>query len=194
MIYQKLPSHHGECATCRSFHPLIAPSSPPHCFFVTIRRSGRSPLPYTHVLGDNTAVLVPTSLVGKVALRDVIWAEFESIKVENDYSRQQMVTRRSSRKGELRKEAPIPWLSWRSPWGQEGQTRNGDNFVHIWDKMASGPGSMWLTCTFLSSIEPSTEDPAIANRCPTYGSPTCFKRGSSSSDEGTPSEWSSCSR
>ncbi|RMD40264.1 hypothetical protein DV735_g4863, partial [Chaetothyriales sp. CBS 134920] len=58
----------------------------------------------------NTTILLPANIEGRNAVRDMVWMEFDSIKVENEYSRQQMASRRQSRKGDLRAEAPIPWL------------------------------------------------------------------------------------
>ncbi|RMZ79174.1 hypothetical protein DV738_g3468, partial [Chaetothyriales sp. CBS 135597] len=104
----------------------------------------------------NTTILLPASMEGRNAVRDMVWLEFDSIKVENEYSRQQMASRRQSRKGDLRAEAPIPWLRWRSARGEEGQTRKKENFEKVWARATQG--AAYITCTFLSALSHHTDD------------------------------------
>lgn len=69
-------------------------------------------------------------------LRDYIWNEFENLKAEVDLDRDTINLQRSPRsKGQLKVKAPIPWLSWTSPNGQSGQTRNKANFFALWDRV-----------------------------------------------------------
>ncbi|RMZ86709.1 hypothetical protein DV736_g6064, partial [Chaetothyriales sp. CBS 134916] len=102
----------------------------------------------------NTTISLLASLESRNAVRDMIWMEFDSIKVENEYSRQQMASRQQSRKGELKAEAPIPWLRWRSARGEEGQTRKKENFEKVWARATHV--TKYITCTFLSGLSNGT--------------------------------------
>ncbi len=157
MVFQNVHSHsQGQCSHCLSEHRHSAGVGQSRCFFITIRRSGRAPVPCT--VSASGSLPLPSSTLGRSKLRDIIWKEFESIKVENEYSRDQMLSRRSSRKGDLRTEAPIPWLRWRSPWGEEGQTRKRENFEQIWNRSTRGSQCLLVRCTFLSNVGEEEED------------------------------------
>ena len=174
-----------QCSNCYSYHPHVPGNNPRHCFFITIRRSGRAPVPCTTSTSDSLAL--SSSMSGRSTLRDIIWNEFESIKVENAYSRDQMLSKRPSRKGGLRTEAPIPWLRWKSPSGEEGQTRKQENFQQVWDKVLGGCRGMWLTCTFFSSVYDGMagDKPAETSSC------ASFDQDASTSDDDTSSAVSS---
>ena len=150
---QAIPDQHAVCSNCGHTHQRLHNSSPANCFFITIRRSGRERLP----LSASQTITIPmteTPLTQSRAnskpappvyhpaqhhlLRDFIWNEFESLKAEVDLDRDHIALQRDHKtKGQLRDKAPIPWLSWSSPAGQTGQTRNKANFYAIWDKVMS---------------------------------------------------------
>jgi hypothetical protein len=139
-----------QCANCHRYHPVGPDNTSPHCFFITLRRSGRPPMPYTPASSSYTILLAP-SKSAKLALRNHIWDEFDSVKVENEYTRKQMLSHRPSRKGDLRNEPPIPWLRWQSPRCEEGQTRKQENFEQIWERVTASARGMWVTCMFLTA-------------------------------------------
>lgn len=57
-------------------------------------------------------------------------------------------------KGDLRSRLPIPWLTWKTPSGETGQTRNKANFVAVWEKHIErnlGEIGCWGRDVFLTS-------------------------------------------
>lgn len=133
----------GQCRNCGQVHNTLR-----DCCFITIRRSGRAKL----CLFDQVqSIIVPKSAEERRRLRDFIWEEFESIKVENDMDRE-VLTERHSPKGSLREKAPIPWLCWTAVDGRSGQTRNKANFDLFWRttiESAANRGPLVLTSVFL---------------------------------------------
>lgn len=138
-----------QCSNCYSYHPIIQGSSF-NCFFITLRRSGRSPISHASTFSSKS-MLLPAFTPATIELSSQIWEEFESVKIENEYSRDQVLAQSPSRKGDLRTRAPIPWLRWMSPTGREGQTRKQENFEQIWQKITRDRKPMWVTCTFLTT-------------------------------------------
>lgn len=137
------------CRNCHRIHQ-IADHEPTDCFFVTIRRSGRMKLQHSNHIHS---ILIPQSVIGQRKLRDLIWAEFESIKVENDLDREHLVAEERG-KGHLRVKAPIPWLSWAGADGHAGQTRSSPNFQAIWERQierANHHRPIWLTSVLLTT-------------------------------------------
>jgi hypothetical protein len=136
--------------TCRNCHRVhqIADNEPTDCFYITIRRSGRSKLQHS----DRThSILIPQSANGQRKLKKLIWDNFESIKVENDFDRNQLAAEDHS-KGHLRVKAPIPWLSWAATDGRTGQTRSSANFQNIWETHVEHAKHrpVWLTSLLLT--------------------------------------------
>lgn len=125
------------CRNCGHDHPELNNALSANCFFITIRRSGRDRLS----LSTPHSIPVSTeqnydSRVRSQQLRDYIWDEFENLKAEVDLDRDTINLQRSPKsKGHLKEKAPIPWLSWTSPNGQSGQTRNKANFFALWDRV-----------------------------------------------------------
>jgi hypothetical protein len=136
--------------TCRNCHRVhqIADHEPTDCFYITIRRSGRSRLQYSE---RTHSILIPQSTSGQRKLKSLIWDNFESIKVENDFDRDQLATEDRG-KGHLRVKAPIPWLSWTGTDGRTGQTRSSANFQTIWETHIEHAKHrpVWLTSLLLT--------------------------------------------
>ncbi|KPI36595.1 uncharacterized protein AB675_4422 [Cyphellophora attinorum] len=94
---------------------------------ITIKRSGRKPL---DVLPQTAGqALIPHISANHV--RDYIWDEFDSLMSEVELKRANVASAGHG-KGALKSEAPIPWLSWTTSSGKNGQTRNRNNFCKIW--------------------------------------------------------------
>ena len=138
------------CCNCGLTHNASTSTSP-NCFFITIRISGRSP---------NAALRsfqMPGSFSQRQQIRDWLWSQFQDIKEDNEISRQALKSKQvGACKGQLKSEQPIPWLSWCSPDGYKGQTRNKQNFHHVWEACMERPmrlsgASCWLSSTLLDA-------------------------------------------
>jgi hypothetical protein len=162
-------AQNDHCRNCGHVHTQQDQSSSAHCFFITIRRSGRDRLP----LPSPYSVAVPTSTTSQpespyaIRTRDYIWSEFSDLKAEVDMDRDSLALQRSPKsKGQLKEKAPIPWLSWSSPTGEGGQTRNKANFFAIWDRVMEEAATMnrqlWVSSVLLPSSA-SQEGPVIWN-------------------------------
>lgn len=129
----------SRCQNCGHSHPQLHNASTANCFFITIRRSGRDRLPLStphSIPVTSTQLLIGGARSRAQQLRDYIWDEFENLKAEVDMDRDTLNLHRSPKsKGHLKEKAPLPWLSWSSPNGQSGQTRNKANFYAIWDRV-----------------------------------------------------------
>jgi hypothetical protein len=174
--------------TCRNCHRVhqIADHEPTDCFYITIRRSGRSKLHHS----DHThSILIPQSTNGQRKLKTLIWDSFESIKVENDFDRDQLATEEHT-KGHLRVKAPIPWLSWAGTNGRSGQTRSSANFQTIWETHVEHAKyrPVWLTSPLLTEDLAEDVEAEIVegsrSRSDSWqsGSQGCLSTTSSSSD------------
>lgn len=153
------------CTNCGHEHPRLYNSSSANCFFITIRRSGRDRLPLSTPHSVTVPIQSPrtaTSQQDHHQLRNFIWTEFESLKAEVDLDRDTISQHRGPRspsKGQLKEKAPLPWLSWSSPTGQSGQTRNKANFFAIWDKIIMGrPATLDGEVLVSSVLLPSSLD------------------------------------
>lgn len=139
----------AQCQSCGYDHPQLHNASAANCFFITIRRSGRDRLPLSTPHSIPVSPNQPSatnpgydSRPQSRQLRDYIWNEFENLKAEVDLDRDTISLHRSPKsKGQLKEKAPLPWLSWTSPNGQTGQTRNKANFFALWDRIMAEAGS-----------------------------------------------------
>jgi hypothetical protein len=138
------------CCNCGRMHNSTQGPRISDCYLITIKRSGRSKL----CVFDNVhSISIPTSPEERRKLRNLIWEEFESIKVENDLDREDFATQQSQ-KGQLRSKAPIPWLSWTSVDGRHGKTRNKANFFAVWEntiEKAVETRPTWLSSVLVQS-------------------------------------------
>ena len=143
------------CRNCGQIHNSGRQPSGADCFVLTVKRSGHirfGQFDQTH------SIILPDSAEDRQKLRDFIWEEFESIKIENDMDREEIATQNNP-KGQLRMKAPFIWLSWTAVDGKSGQTRNKINFGSIWEKMIESVAErrpLVLTSIFLPTGQTGT--------------------------------------
>lgn len=132
-IHQGCPIY---CFNCGNIHFDLFSRSTLDCFFITIRYGGR-----TITLGEfrGQTLTISPSRSQSDNLRDSIWKGFESIMNANQAERRRLAENKYQ-KGLLKSQAPLPWLCWTAPNGEQGQTRKKENFLALWDRILEGEG------------------------------------------------------
>lgn len=118
------------CRNCGLIHGIVPGAYSTDCLILCDQKHTR-PSQSNSSQHHGTLLLLPTSIREQALLFDDIWFRFVDVKHENADLRHR-VRSLSAARGELRQQAPIPWLRWTRIDGSSGKTRNQENYEKLW--------------------------------------------------------------